>query len=169
MPKGCCHKVCSRTQTFSPGHMLRIRAGAAACHCISSAEQHARAFAPTVSIQINNSKHSKQFSAFSSSLLCSSEDCGHPIDTVLPPGLELMQQKFTLAGRDFTLVVPRSIDAVLDMYIERGEAQGLHLSAFGLTLHTAVYRKPLAHALCQTNHRQTGKHCHVSFLSRPLC
>ena len=58
----------------------------------------------------------------STALACSSEDCGQPIDTVLPPGLQLMHQQLTLAGRDLTLVVPRSIDAVLDMYIERGIA-----------------------------------------------
>ena len=165
MPQVCHHQVCARFQASSPGQMLRIRTGAAACHCISSAKQHARAFASAVSIQINRSIHRKHFPAFSSSLPCSSEDCGHPIDTVLPPGLELMQQKFTLAGRDFTLVVPRSIDAVLDMYIERGKAQFLHLSAFSLSPYTSDF----CHMHCVTqNHSQTGSHCLFPFLCRPL-
>lgn len=51
----------------------------------------------------------------------SSEDVGQPIDTVLEPGLQLMQQHLTLEGRQLTLVVPRDVDAVLDMYIDRGD------------------------------------------------
>ncbi len=54
-------------------------------------------------------------------LPCSPEDAGQPIDTVLHPGLQLMQQHLTLSGRKLTLVVPRSIDAVLDMYIARSK------------------------------------------------
>ncbi|KAL0031958.1 hypothetical protein WJX79_008528 [Trebouxia sp. C0005] len=49
------------------------------------------------------------------------EDVGQPIDTVLHPGLQLMQQHLTLSGRKLTLVVPRSVDAVLDMYIARNQ------------------------------------------------
>lgn len=49
------------------------------------------------------------------------EDVGQPIDTVLHPGLQLMQQHLMLSGRKMTLIVPRSIDAVLDMYIARNQ------------------------------------------------
>lgn len=53
-------------------------------------------------------------------LHCSPEDVGQPIDTVLHPGLQLMQQDLLLSNSKLTLVVPRSIDAVLDMYLARG-------------------------------------------------
>ena len=52
---------------------------------------------------------------------CSSEDEGQPIDTMLEPQLQLMHQHLSLGGRELTLVVPRSVDAVLDMYISRGD------------------------------------------------
>ena len=52
---------------------------------------------------------------------CSSEDVGEPIDTILEPGLQLMHQHLSLGSRRLTLVVPRDVDAVLDMYISRGD------------------------------------------------
>ena len=60
---------------------------------------------------------------------CSPEDFGKPLDTVLPAGLQLMLQEVSLGGRQLSLVVPRSIDAVLDMYIARGRTSALVLGA----------------------------------------
>ena len=54
-------------------------------------------------------------------LSCSSEDVGEPIDTILGPGLQLMHQHLSVGSRKLTLVVPRDVNAVLDMYISRGD------------------------------------------------
>lgn len=61
------------------------------------------------------------WTTLAASLPCSSEDVGEPIETVLEPGLQLMHQHLSLGGRNLTLVVPRDVDAVLDMYISRGD------------------------------------------------
>ena len=50
-----------------------------------------------------------------------SEDLGTTIDGVLAGGrFELMQQRLRVGGRDITLVVPRDVDAVMQMYIDAG-------------------------------------------------
>ncbi len=51
-----------------------------------------------------------------------SEDAGTALDSTLAGGrLELMQQRLRVGGRDITLVVPRDVDAVMQMYIDAGE------------------------------------------------
>lgn len=54
-----------------------------------------------------------------------SEDVGTAMDGTLMGGrFELMQQRLRVGGRDITLIVPRDVDAVMEMYIDAGEAYG---------------------------------------------
>lgn len=68
-------------------------------------------------------------------LLRSPEDVGEPVDTVLPRGLQLMKQTVDTAGHTIRLVVPRSVDAVMDMYIETGKPKG---EKWVLLVHKAI-------------------------------
>ena len=43
------------------------------------------------------------------------------LDAYIGPGLQLMEQSLDLDGREMTLVVPRSSDAVIDMYLNAGD------------------------------------------------
>ena len=50
-----------------------------------------------------------------------SEDLGTVVDGALLGGrFELMQQRLRISGREITLVVPRDVDAVMQMYIDAG-------------------------------------------------
>ena len=70
-----------------------------------------------------------------------SEDAGTALDGALAGGrFELMQQRLTVGGRDITLVVPRDVDAVMQMYIDAGEPHGggMCLSNHAPALHTSI-------------------------------
>ncbi|KAK9829936.1 hypothetical protein WJX72_008749 [[Myrmecia] bisecta] len=49
------------------------------------------------------------------------EDEGVPLDITLEPGIRLMQQTLRVGDMALILVVPADIDAVMDMYIDRGQ------------------------------------------------
>ena len=50
-----------------------------------------------------------------------SEDLGTAVEGALAGGrFELMQQRLRIGGRNITLVVPRDVDAVMQMYIDAG-------------------------------------------------
>ena len=107
-------------------------------------------------------------------LHCSPEDVGQPIDTVLHPGLQLMQQHLTLGGRQLTLVVPRSIDAVLDMYIARGMPCFLCSCASNLGCHIHMYSCFCVQQPACTNTQHTALptwlwHCAVHLNKHLLC
>jgi hypothetical protein len=52
-----------------------------------------------------------------------SEDAGHPLGVVLEPDIHLMRQELLVGHGQHTLplICPQSVDAVMDMYIARGE------------------------------------------------
>ena len=51
-----------------------------------------------------------------------SEDAGTALDgTLAGARFDLMQQRLRVGGRDVTLIVPRDVDAVMQMYIDAGE------------------------------------------------
>lgn len=50
-----------------------------------------------------------------------SEDRGTPVAVSLKGGsIELMEQVLTIEGHDFHLIVPRDVEAVMEMYIQAG-------------------------------------------------
>eukprot|EP00884_Botryococcus_braunii_P018287 jgi/Botrbrau1/5141/Bobra.0172s0013.1 len=48
------------------------------------------------------------------------EDAGEALDIWMEPGVPLMVQRVRLRGRDFPMVMPDNVDAVMDWYIEQG-------------------------------------------------
>ena len=102
--------------------MLRLSYGAPANPSRSKAEQHGRPVDSAVSsAAMSIQQPVTSLKPMLVVLRCSPEDVGQPIDMVLHPEVQLMQQHLTLNSRQLTLVVPRSIDAILDMYIARSE------------------------------------------------
>jgi len=114
--------VCLQAKLQQSSTYLLFRVPGASSDCrLSQAEQHARPLASAVSPSMSSHQTEPVLNLSLVILHCSPEDVGQPNDTVLHPGLQLMQQHLTLSGRKLTLVVPRSIDAVLDMYIARSK------------------------------------------------
>ena len=53
-------------------------------------------------------------------MLCS-EDRGTPVNLALRDGsVELMEQVLHIEGREFRLLVPKDVEAIMEMYIEAG-------------------------------------------------
>ena len=50
------------------------------------------------------------------------EDAGEPIAATLSNGMPLSRSTVTVHGAELHLIVPRDVDAVMDMYIAAGEA-----------------------------------------------
>ena len=71
------------------------------------------------------------------SLCRSAEDRGTLLQDTIGPGLQLMHQVVRVGQLSLTLVVPADVDAVMDMYIERGE--DLDLTAQHGSLMAAAY------------------------------
>ena len=51
---------------------------------------------------------------------CREEDAGQALDEYIGPGLQLMRQDIEIEQQAFSLIVPRSSDAVIDFYINSG-------------------------------------------------
>lgn len=54
-------------------------------------------------------------------ILQAAEDAGEAVQLRIdPPGAPLMVQRIRVAGREFPLVMPQSVDAIMDAYIQQG-------------------------------------------------
>ena len=95
----------------------------------------------------------------------SAEDRGKLIHDTIGPGLQLMHQVVRVGQLSLTLVVPADVDAVMDMYIDRGEELGLTAQQGSVM---AACRWQEDHPACQQASRSQGFASSL-FLTRPLC